>query len=77
MRAWAAPVIDGARQDHLEIEVPTEGTRVMPHTLPWPEIGYRYEYEPGEQLPVVQMTSVRTTDEEIMPGKLRRRWWHR
>ena len=65
MRAWAAPIVEGIRQDHIEVELETEGLTVLPHTLPWPEVSYRYEYAPGEELPVVRMTRSTVTEEEI------------
>jgi hypothetical protein len=67
MRAWAAPIINGIRQDQIEVELDTEGLTVLPHTLPWPEVSYRYEYAPGEEMPVVRMTRSSVTEEEIGP----------
>lgn len=73
MRAWAAPVIDGIRQDHLEVELETNETTVLEHRLPWAKVAYRYEYEPGEDIPTVVLTSTTRTEEELPPAGPR--WW--
>lgn len=77
MRAWAAPVVDGERINTEEVEIATDGITVLPHTLPWPEVAYRYEFAPGEEIPTRPLM-VRTTriDEEITDdrGPLRRAW---
>ena len=77
MRAWAAPVVGGERQDASEVELATDGFTVLPHTLPWPESAYRYELVPGEEVPTrPMMVSSSRTEEEVVEekGPLRRAW---
>lgn len=77
MRAWAAPVIDGKRIDAEEVEIATDGTTVLVHTLPWPEVSYRYEFAPDEEVPTMPLAVRFTrTEEEITQGgsSLRRAW---
>lgn len=70
MRAWAAPIVNGQRQDASEVELATDGLTVLPHTLPWPESAYRYEFAPGEEIPTSPlMVRSSTTEEELVQEK--------
>lgn len=74
MRAWAAPVVDGIRQDHQEVELPCDGFTLKEHRLPWPSVAYRYEFEPGEEVPTMPVKVASSWSEVELPTK-GPRWW--